>query len=136
MKNKYIGTMVDGHHYTDMTLQPVELAEMLGATPEFCKAAKYLTRDKNDKLVNIDKAEHCIGLEDELGASLFKYPWYVLTGLKYKLFMGDKVHPFIAMYTKEEFIQKALTSMLKKDYDTAIKYVRLYKCQVKTLNCL
>ena len=44
-------------------MQPVELAYRLHGSPCFCKLAKYLTRDKEDKLKNLKKAKHCIQLE-------------------------------------------------------------------------
>ena len=61
-----LGTQVAGTHYTSMKMQPVQLAYYLYATPCFCKLAKYLTRDKGDKLENLKKALHCIRLEQDL----------------------------------------------------------------------
>ena len=63
---KGLGSQCDGTHYTAMKMQPVELAYKLSATPCFCKLAKYLTRDKGDKLINLNKARHCIQLEVDL----------------------------------------------------------------------
>lgn len=59
-------TQEDGNHYKVMKMQPIELAYRLNGTPCFCKLAKYLTRDKGDKLTNLRKAKHCIQLEQEL----------------------------------------------------------------------
>jgi hypothetical protein len=56
----------DGNHYKVMKIQPIELAYRLNGSPCFCKLAKYLTRDKGDKLTNLRKAKHCIQLEQEL----------------------------------------------------------------------
>ena len=57
---------IDGQHYKSQPIQPVELAYYVNGTPCFCKLAKYLTRDKGDKLVNLQKALHCIALEEAL----------------------------------------------------------------------
>lgn len=130
--SKYLGSQCDGKHYTDMKLQPVQLAEMLGATPEFCKVSKYLTRDKNDKFINIDKAEHCLGLEEELGVKFWKYPYNVLVGLKWKYFKSSyTVHDLIVDFVGQQkgavFIQGALHKMLIKDYDAARVYIQKYR---------
>lgn len=68
-----LGTQVAGTHYTSMKMQPVELAYKLYATPCFCKLAKYLTRNKGDKLENLKKALHCIRLEQDLNVFSKEY---------------------------------------------------------------
>ena len=65
-KTNALDVQIDGDHYKKQPIQPVELAYYVNGTPCFCKLAKYLTRDKGDKLVNIKKALHCIGLERDL----------------------------------------------------------------------
>ena len=57
---------VDGDHYTKMAMQPIELAYLVGGTPCFCKLAKYATRIKGERQINLDKAIHCIELERTL----------------------------------------------------------------------
>jgi hypothetical protein len=61
-----LDSQVSGNHYKVMKMQPIELAYRLHGSPCFCKLAKYLTRDKGDKLTNLKKAKHCIQLEAEL----------------------------------------------------------------------
>jgi hypothetical protein len=130
MGNKYLGSQIDGKHYTDQKLQPVQLAEMLGATPEFCKVSKYLTRQKNDKFVNIDKADHCIGLEEDLGVSFFKYPWYVITGWKWKFFKKPwEIHNYIVEFSGDVCVQQILHYVLTKQYDKAHSCVEKYRKQ-------
>lgn len=72
-KTSGLGFQVSGSHYTNMKIQPVELAYRLGATPCFTKLAKYLTRDKGDKSVNLQKARHCVTLEMDLRDYVFKF---------------------------------------------------------------
>ncbi len=54
---------VGGNHYAKLEYQPFEFAMDVGGTPAMCKVAKYLTRDKDDRLVNLRKAYHVIDLE-------------------------------------------------------------------------
>ena len=49
-----LDTQIDGGHYKDVKIQPIELAYKLGASPAFCKLAKYLSRDKGDKKINLN----------------------------------------------------------------------------------
>ena len=65
-KKSALEVQIDGQHYKNQKIQPIELAYKLGGTPAFCKLAKYLTREKNDKKVNLQKACHCICLEEDL----------------------------------------------------------------------
>lgn len=60
-----INQQVDGNHYANLAYQPFTLAMDLGSTPGFCKLAKYLTREKNDRMINLKKAYHVIQLEQE-----------------------------------------------------------------------
>lgn len=57
---------IDGNHYKTLTIQPVELAMKLNATPLFCKVDKYLTRVKDDPVQQYKKAIHCVQLEIEM----------------------------------------------------------------------
>ena len=65
-KKSALDVQIDGQHYKNQKIQPIELAYKLGGTPAFCKLAKYLTREKNDKKINLQKAYHCICLEEDL----------------------------------------------------------------------
>ena len=65
-KKSALEIQIDGQHYKKQKIQPIELAYKLGGTPAFCKLAKYLTREKNDKKVNLQKAYHCVCLEEDL----------------------------------------------------------------------
>lgn len=52
-------TQVDGNHYKDKAVQPVQLAyAVFGGDTCACKIAKYLTREKDDWGKQIDKAQH------------------------------------------------------------------------------
>ena len=120
---------VDGHHYTDMVMQPVELAYLVGGTPCFCKLAKYATRVKGDRQVNLDKAIHCIELEWTIREN---YPDMVQE--KYPLLVSPaQLHQaamLVKFFTKDQDIQYALISMLNGDYSNAIRFIQDVKRKV------
>ena len=70
-QSKCFGTQVDGHHYTDMQLQPLE-ATYLRYGLEALKAAihtkvdKYLSRIKDEPIKQYKKAEHCLAIFVEI----------------------------------------------------------------------
>ena len=105
---------IDGHHYKDQPIQPVELAYYVNGTPCFCKLAKYLTRDKGDKLVNIQKALHCIALEE------------ALVGFVNKGLPSNNCKYWTKKFTNNLDIQNALISMREFDYESAKKAVIRY----------
>lgn len=110
-----LGVQVDGNHYTNMKMQPVELAYKLYGTPCFCKLAKYLTRDKGDKLTNLKKALHCIQLEKDLTqyaiAYLDKLDGLISTGRAIDL---------IKQFTDEDTYRAALFNMWLGNYESAV----------------
>jgi len=67
MTNKSaLDSQVDGNHYKDQKMQPLELAYRVNGSPCFTKLAKYASRRKVDRLGDLRKAIHCIQLEKEL----------------------------------------------------------------------
>lgn len=66
-----LDTQVGGGHYKDQGIQPFELTYAnFGykgvAASVYTKVNKYLTRNKDDHLKNLRKAEHCIQIQIEL----------------------------------------------------------------------
>lgn len=114
---------VDGSHYVNMKMQPVELAYALNASPCFCKLAKYLTREKGDKLTNLQKALHCIRLEHELVGRQGKGILYnLIRELKEVMFKQDhkEATALINEFTDNEQIRNALSSMYTGRYHMAM----------------
>jgi hypothetical protein len=112
-----LGTQCDGNHYTSMKMQPVELAYRLYGTPCFCKLAKYLTRDKGDKLINLQKARHCITLEQDLS----KYAMAYFDHLDFQ--STTEAKRVIEEFTDILCYQEALFCMWVGDYKAAITWV-------------
>ena len=109
-----LGTQVAGTHYTSMKMQPVELAYKLYATPCFCKLAKYLTRDKGDKLENLKKALHCIRLEQDL----IQYAYaYVDMNMRVSAEDGKTL---IFQFTDNDSYRKALFHLWAGNHESAI----------------
>ena len=115
---KGLGTQVSGTHYTSMKLQPIELAYKLYGTPCLCKLAKYLTRDKGDKLTNLKKALHCIKLEQDLIEYADVY-FDKLDGLV----SIEEGKALIAEFTDNDSYRKALFHLWVGNYDMAILVV-------------
>lgn len=110
-----LGVQVDGNHYTNMKMQPVELAYKLYGTPCFCKLAKYLTRDKGDKLTNLKKALHCIQLEKDLTQYAIAY----LDKLDGLISTGRAID-IIKQFTEEDTYRAALFHMWLGNYESAV----------------
>lgn len=125
----------DGSHYTEMKLQPIELAYLLGTSPAFCKLAKYITRNKVDSLVDYEKAVHSIELEKELRQHAWKYKLS-----KWKTFFVYKILrrnlKSIEQFTDNVSIRTILHQMLLQDYDSAIMNTRLFIKAYKIKNKL
>ena len=108
-----IKTQVGGNHYKDKFLQPIELSYILGATPCFCKLAKYLTRVKGDRLLDLQKAFHVIEMEIDLECFVTGKNQYPLETAEY----------FINKFTDDVDMQGCLISMYIGDYHQAKFYL-------------
>lgn len=113
---KAMDKQVAGSHYKDLKIQPVQIAYQIGATPLWLKAAKYLTREKEDKREDAEKALHCIELEDEM---------LELRCSKYIAEMVAFDHPEIKAFAQQfddwEFINDILQKMYFGFYPQAIQ---------------
>lgn len=110
-----LGNQIDGQHYTAMKMQPIELAYKLYGTPCFCKLAKYLTRDKGDKLVNLNKAKHCVQLEVDLKEYAFQYTDHL------DLVSVDSGTALIQTFTDNKLYREALLRMWIGDYNGTLR---------------
>ena len=112
-----LANQIDGNHYKNQPIQPIELAYYLKETPCFCKLAKYLTRDKGDKKINLQKAVHCIKLEQELSGFAEGYD---------NIFDIKIVKYWLNKFSSNQNITEALFLMNQSCYHDAIEQVELY----------
>lgn len=126
-KKSALETQCDGNHYKTMKLQPIELAYKLGGTPAFCKLAKYLTREKNDKKINLQKAYHCICLEQELESWAGYHYEYEMVD---KQIITDNETLIIAFSNGVVEIEQALSEMFYRNYPKAKYWVNQYALKV------
>lgn len=126
-KKSALETQQGGNHYKTMKLQPVELGYKIGATPCFVKLAKYLTRNKNDKKENLEKAFHCICLEEDLSEYTVFYPDN--SDIE---FVGLSEHKdeLIDKFSENVFIRNALAAMYDRNYKVAKQNVKYYALEV------
>ena len=126
-KKSALETQQGGNHYKTMKLQPVELSYKIGATPCFLKLAKYLTRNKNDKKENLEKAYHCICLEEELSEYTVFY-----TDNRGLEFVGLSEHKdnLIDNFSDNVFIRNSLAAMYDRNYKVAKQNVKCYALEV------
>tara|TARA_R110002012_G_scaffold92271_1_gene224201 strand:+ start:2536 stop:2928 length:393 start_codon:yes stop_codon:yes gene_type:complete len=110
-----LSRQVEGQHYKNQKIQPIELAYVLGQTPAFCKVAKYATRIKDDPVQQLHKALHCIELDEELKDYHHLYGKIQDTDLVYKL---------LSIFTEDENLHACLMAMHLGDYTQAIFYMQ------------
>lgn len=112
-----LDVQVDGDHYKKLRLQPIELAYLVGGTPCFCKLAKYGSREKVDRSIDLKKALHCISLEAQLRIkyrALFEENYRPRTSAEL-----DSAKAWIEIFTEDELLRDALNSMLARNYTSA-----------------
>lgn len=135
LNNSALDVQVDGNHYKKMRLQPIELAYLVGGTPCFTKLAKYATRDKGNKAVDLDKAIHCIKLEQDIvvkSVTMVKnsYPILKETGKVEGSAEFERACHWIDIFTEDKYIRSALKYMLVMEYSLACESIKLLKEEV------
>lgn len=122
-------TQVDGNHYKVLKIQPLELAYLIGASPCFTKAAKYLTRDKGDQKINIDKALHVIAIEHEISRKSYQAIKDHYPAVESPLISAQALL-LINIFTENEDIRAALYSMYMRNYSAATEAVKQYRSKL------
>lgn len=118
MTNKSaLDTQIDGNHYKDQKMQPLELAYKVNGSPCFTKLAKYASRRKVDRLGDLKKAIHCIQLEQEL--SLLTVNRYQDLKVPNNFFMKT-----LGEFTEDKLLFAALHEMYNGDYAQAVRWVK------------
>ena len=107
---------VGGSHYTDMKYQPMELCEDLMLYPAFVHVTKYLTRNKGDRKINLEKALHCIVIEYEYLTEQHELP-----KVEKISFMDEEyLKSFCGQFENASQYFNILNALLSKDYAKTI----------------
>ena len=115
-KNDALSQQVDGSHYKGCKLQPMELAYKLGESPAFLKVAKYLIRDKGDKIINLKKAIHIAQIDEQLnGAKVYKASKPKIKATELLKLLSD--------FSKDVRVQDVLFAMYFYHYEVVIRDV-------------
>lgn len=109
-----LNKQVAGNHYKNQKIQPIELAYILGQTPAFCKVCKYATRVKDDPVQQLNKALHCIELDEDLK------DFHHLYCKVDQEFAEDMIDEF----TESSLLRECLKAMHKGDYTSAKFYMQ------------
>jgi len=109
-----LNKQVAGNHYKNQKVQPIELAYMLGQTPAFCKVCKYATRIKDDPVQQLNKALHCIELDEEL----------LQHHTKYKKEEDGAAWEYIDTFTDDDLLRACLKAMHSADFPAAKLFMK------------
>ena len=121
-----LSIQIGGNHYKDMQMQPVELIAKLKLNYFQGNIVKYISRDKDNKIEDLEKAKHYCELAIELDKEIYK------KANKFKKFFSQKltnieIAKIIINYCLSNLMWKnepyIISSAYKKDYKEAIKQI-------------
>lgn len=113
-----LDTQIDGSHYKQQKMQPIELAYRVNGSPCFTKLAKYASRRKVDRLGDLKKAIHCIQLEQEL----CKLSDNVYTKIRTT---DTYFYQVLRQFCDNGFLFDALDAMYHGEYEDAINNIEM-----------
>lgn len=103
---------VGGDHYSRLKIQPLQLAYLVADGDScFCKVAKYLSRDKDDRQEDVQKAIDVLIKASELRKS----------GVEVTHYKRKMIGEFSDQFEDAPFIAVVLLSFLSANYDKAIE---------------
>lgn len=124
-------TQVGGNHYKNMAYQTARFGFDVMLTSLGTQIAKYLTRDKGSRIENLEKAYHCICLDQQYDKEWVKEHDFSKMALyiesdkkKYDEYFsqfsdGDKLKSIMTYYSKGEF--GTAKGLLRKYINSVIK---------------
>jgi len=110
-----LNRQVAGTHYLNITYQPVQLTFDVNGTCTFCKVAKYISREKDDMVEQINKAIHCVELEKDLLKPHTYYP----KGRSGTWAATKCIENFSNQFVQREIFNIILMSMMVQNYELA-----------------
>lgn len=113
MSKSALNFQVGGTHYTELGMQPLELAYLVNGTPCFTKVAKYLVRKKGTHKQDLQKALTCVQIEEELTNKGIGLQYFAVS------IDEDFVVNMIEKYTDVITYQMVLKDMYFGEYDKA-----------------
>jgi hypothetical protein len=123
-----LNKQVDGNHYKNQVVQPFELAYLVaGGDAGFCKFVKYLTRDKGDRKVNLEKAIHVTELKAQMVLTFSLQPIVISpqNGKLLQLATGTLDLTEDCDFDTPKVILLALyTGFLVNDFETCIEVIK------------
>ena len=117
---------VAGNHYKNMTYQTARFGFDVGLESLGTQIAKYLTRDKGSRIENLEKAYHCIALDQQ-----FDEEWKLENSKFcldiYDAFCDEKpLEKYFSQFEDCEKLKSIMRYYMKAEYSTAKGLLRKY----------
>ena len=128
--SKATDSQVDGNHYSKLKIQPMQLAYSINASPCFMNVCKYITREKDAVFIQLNKAKHCIDLEEELIGEYALYGDELdMGGQAVPVKYYEKITAFADQFEYSTLIAAILLYVHDRQYDMARHQLRLFKME-------
>lgn len=117
---------VGGNHYKNMKYQTAEFGFDVGLQSLGTQIAKYLTRDKGLKLQNLEKAYHCIELDQKF--DLNKH-FKVIGEFALDVYMEDDeylLEKYFSQFEDGQKLKSIMRQYMKANYSQAKGLLRKY----------
>ncbi len=109
---------VGGDHYKNLSIQPVQVAYSIGATPMWLTVCKYITRVKDNREEDLQKALHCIELEN--GMFELRCSKYIAELAPYE---HTDIKAFANQFEDKDFVYNTLHSLYFGYYKQAAELI-------------
>lgn len=119
---------VGGQHYKNMAYQTARFGFDAGLESLGTQIAKYLTRDKGSRIENLEKAYHCISLDQQFDKDLQKETGSVEYSLDIYLESEDEplLEKYFSQFTDGDKLKAVMRQYMKANYPQAKGLLRKY----------
>lgn len=119
---------VGGNHYKKMAYQTARFGFDVGLESLGTQIAKYLTRDKGSRIENLEKAYHCIALDQSFDEELSKDEGegeYTLD-IYCEIHDDEYLDKYFAQFPDGDKLKKIMIFYMKAEYSSAKRSLRRY----------
>ena len=117
---------VAGNHYKNMAYQTARFGFDVGLESLGTQIAKYLTRDKGSRIENLEKAYHCIALDQQFDEELYDEGFVYSLDIYRPESDDEKIEKYFSQFSDGDKLKKVMVNYMKANFSSAKRGLRRY----------
>ncbi len=125
---------VGGNHYKNMAYQTARFGYDVELVSLGAQIAKYLTRNKGSRIENLEKAYHCICLEQQYEKDAAKKGFEPLLNIYFAGYGEHFIDKYFNQFSDSEKLKSIMRFYMKAEFSSAKRNLRRYINGIKKVS--